>query len=75
MVKNIMLTAQILMMFPMTRILSGAVDILGSHPYSGTDRVQKAIEPVEVLEGTLEKVKIINRYDHVTLDRLNLSAS
>lgn len=39
-------------------------------PTPGLIEYKKAIEPVQVLEGTSEKVKIINRYDHVTLDHL-----
>lgn len=39
-------------------------------PTPGLIEYKKAIEPVQVLEGTSEKVKIINRYDHITLDHL-----
>lgn len=39
-------------------------------PNPGLIEYQKAIEPVQVISGTKDKVKIINRYDHVTLDHL-----
>ncbi|CZT43377.1 related to beta-galactosidase [Rhynchosporium secalis] len=39
-------------------------------PNPGLIEYQKAIEPVQVLSGTREKVKIINRYDHITLEHL-----
>ena len=42
----------------------------GHTPAPGLFEYKKAIEPVQVLGGTKEKVSIINRYDHVTLDHL-----
>jgi beta-galactosidase len=39
-------------------------------PTPGLIEYSKAIEPVQVLGGTKDKVKIINRYDFVTLDHL-----
>ncbi|KAG4433632.1 hypothetical protein IFR05_010878 [Cadophora sp. M221] len=39
-------------------------------PNPGLIEYQKAIEPVQVLGGTKDKVKIINRYDHINLDHL-----
>lgn len=39
-------------------------------PNPGLIEYRKAIEPVQVLGGSKHKVKIINRYDHVTLDHL-----
>ncbi len=39
-------------------------------PNPGLIEYSKAIEPVQVLGGSKQKVKIINRYDHVTLDHL-----
>lgn len=39
----------------------------------GLIEYKKAIEPVQLVEGTLEKVKIINRYDFTNLDHLNCS--
>jgi beta-galactosidase len=39
-------------------------------PTPGLIEYKKAVEPVQVLDGTQKKVKIINRYDHVTLDHL-----
>jgi beta-galactosidase len=40
-------------------------------PTPGLTEYKKAIEPVQVLCGGSKKIKIINRYDHVTLDHLN----
>ncbi len=39
-------------------------------PTPGLIEYAKAIEPVQVLGGTKDKVRIINRYDHTTLDHL-----
>ena len=39
-------------------------------PTPGLVEYKKAIEPVQVLGGSLEHVEIINRYDFVTLDHL-----
>lgn len=39
-------------------------------PNPGLIEYAKAIEPVQVLSGTKERVKIISRYDHTTLDHL-----
>jgi beta-galactosidase len=39
-------------------------------PAPGLVEYKKAIEPVQVLGGTLESVEIINRYDFITLDHL-----
>lgn len=39
-------------------------------PNPGLLEYGKAIEPVQVLSGTKDKVKIISRYDHNTLDHL-----
>lgn len=39
-------------------------------PTPGLIEYKRAIEPVQVLEGKSEKVQIINRYDHATLDHL-----
>lgn len=39
-------------------------------PNPGLIEYKKAIEPVQVLGGDAKKVKIISRYDHVTLDHL-----
>lgn len=39
-------------------------------PTPGLIEYSKAIEPVQVLGGTKDKVKIINRYDFATLDHL-----
>jgi beta-galactosidase len=39
-------------------------------PTPGLIEYKKATEPVQVLRGTNRKVRIINRYDHVTLDHL-----
>lgn len=39
-------------------------------PTPGLTEYKKAIEPVQVLGGSKKKVKIINRYDHATLDHL-----
>jgi beta-galactosidase len=40
-------------------------------PTPGLIEYKKAIEPVQVIGGSLGRVKIINRYDFVTLDHLN----
>ena len=40
-------------------------------PTPGLTEYRKAIEPVQVTSGDNQTVKIINRYDHVTLDHLN----
>jgi beta-galactosidase len=39
-------------------------------PTPGLVEYSKAIEPVQVLEGSKDKIKIINRYDFATLDHL-----
>ncbi|KAL3421657.1 glycosyl hydrolase family 2 [Phlyctema vagabunda] len=39
-------------------------------PNPGLLEYKKAIEPVQVLGGDAQKVKIISRYDHTTLDHL-----
>ncbi len=39
-------------------------------PTPGLIEYSKAIEPVQVLGGSKDKVKIINRYDFATLDHL-----
>lgn len=39
-------------------------------PNPGLKEWAKAIEPVQVCGGSKEMVKIINRYDHITLDHL-----
>ena len=42
-------------------------------PAPGLLEYKKAIQPVQVLNGTKDTVTIINRYDHVTLDHLRCS--
>jgi beta-galactosidase len=44
-------------------------------PSPGLIEYSKAIEPVQVLGGSKDKVKIINRYDFVTLDHLKCTWS
>ena len=45
--------------------------LLSDHtPTPGLIEYKTAVQPVQVLEGMQKKVKIINRYDHVTLDHL-----
>lgn len=39
-------------------------------PTPGLVEYKKAIEPVQVINGTAGKVEIVNRYDHVNLDHL-----
>ncbi|KUJ12663.1 family 2 glycosyl hydrolase [Mollisia scopiformis] len=44
-------------------------------PNPGLIEYRKAIEPIQVLSGTKDKVKIISRYDHTTLDHLKCTWS
>ena len=44
-------------------------------PNPGLLEYGKAIEPVQVLGGSKDKVKIISRYDHTTLDHLKCTWS
>ncbi|CAG8981520.1 hypothetical protein HYALB_00003093 [Hymenoscyphus albidus] len=54
-------------------VMDGLVD--SQHrPGPGLIEYKKAIEPVQFVEGTLQKVKIINRYDFINLDHLRCSA-
>ncbi|EHK99040.1 putative Beta-galactosidase [Glarea lozoyensis 74030] len=50
-------------------VMDGVVD--SQHrPGSGLLEYKKAIEPVQLVEGSIESVKIINRYDFNNLDHL-----
>ncbi len=40
-------------------------------PTPGLIEYKKAIEPVQIIGGSHERVKVINRYDFITLDHLN----
>ncbi|KAI9847952.1 MAG: Beta-galactosidase (Lactase) [Sclerophora amabilis] len=44
-------------------------------PAPGLVEYRKAIEPVQVLEGTHKRIRIVNRYDFLTLDHLQCTRS